>query len=147
VAQPSATATRPAGTARRRPDQLVGLVRDAAGLEREQDAARACEAVLGELAAAVSWWESQNVADWLPARFRAHMHRMSFVPSTARFSPRAFIARSAEHEGVDPETGALHVKAVLGTLELFLPAVFIERLREELTRLWMALETTPRAGP
>jgi uncharacterized protein (DUF2267 family) len=108
--------------------------------ELDQDAARtASETVLGELAASLTWAQSQRTAGYLPGPLRKVMMRRSFESSMARFSPSTFISRVAEQEAVDDRTAAIHVKAVLETLDGWLPVPVAKLMYEELPGLWREL--------
>lgn len=119
---------------------MIEAIRQETRWRETERAARTAEVVLGELATALTWGETHNITDLLSGRLAAVMNERSFEPSMGRFSPVAFFARTAEQEGVDVATATYHVKLVLQALEVWLPPVRIERMREELPLLWRALE-------
>jgi uncharacterized protein (DUF2267 family) len=118
---------------------IVGEVRRAGGFEKDGGACRALEAVLGEPAFSLAWGDTWNMSARMPRRLRELMAQRSFQPSMARFSASTFLRRVGEQEGVDERTAARHVEAVSKALRSHMPAVFSERIREELAALWRTL--------
>lgn len=119
-------------------ETFIESVGRAGGLDLD-GARRATETVLGELAGSLTWVQCQRVASYLPRPLARLMNERSFESSMARFSPRTFISRVAEREGVDDSTAATHIKAVLETLERWLPVTVARLMYEELPGLWREL--------
>jgi uncharacterized protein (DUF2267 family) len=119
--------------------RMVEGVRRSGAFDTDEDAARALEVVLGEVASSLDWGDTNNIADRMPRHLRQLMVRRSYEPSMARFSSQAFLRRVAEQEGVDERTAARHVKAVVETLRSRLPGSLAEPIYEELVPLWRTL--------
>lgn len=97
-------------------------------LEAEWSAANVAE----KLGGCLTWGEAQNIAESLPEPIATSLREGSFNTAMARFSPRSFVSRVAELDGVSFEEGRRRVVAFLSILAEHLPVTRLEHLREEL---------------
>lgn len=102
------------------------------GIQNRDEAERSAANLAEELGGCLTWGEAQNLAEGLPRPIAIRLREGSFNTAMARFSPRSFVSRVAELDGVSFEEGRRRVVAFLSVLAEHLPVTRLEHLREEL---------------
>lgn len=102
------------------------------GIQNRDEAELSAAHVAEELGGCLTWGEAQNLAEELPEPISTILRNGSFNTAMARFSPRSFVSRVAELDGVSFEEGRRRVIAFLNILAEHLPTTRLEHLRQEL---------------
>jgi uncharacterized protein (DUF2267 family) len=96
-------------------EPLVRRVGELAGLS-DAVAHPTLVAVLAELGGALTWGESQNLAERLPPSLAAGIRARALEPGVSRYSAESFVRLVSEDLGVPSEEGRRRTRAVLEAL-------------------------------
>ncbi len=113
---------------------LVAVFQARSGAASRQEAERSLIHLADELGGCLTWREAHNLADMLPEPVAGHLRRAAYETAMARFSPRSFVSRLAEREGVGVEEARRRAAVFFGILHERLPSGRWERIAEELDR-------------
>lgn len=115
-------------------NDLVAAFQARSGTASRQEAERSLVHLADELGGCLTWREAHNLADMLSEPVAGHLRRGAYESAMARFSPRSFVARLAEREGVGVEEARRRAVIFFALLRDRLPSGRWQPIAEELDR-------------
>ncbi len=115
-------------------NDLVADFQARAGAASRREAERSLIHLADELGGCLTWREAHNLADTMPEPVAGELRRAAYETAMARFSPRSFVTRLAEREGVGVEEAWHRATVFFGILHERLPSGRWQAIAEELDR-------------